>query len=466
MVGLRVAASLFGMVIAAGTGAFAQGLEGPVSLPPSSFTGMTFNDANGCAFTRAGVSGSTVWVARVDQSRQPICGLAPTFGPEAPATPAPEPVMAETPTPTPPPPAVATDRSDAPIATVATLTTAPYLTPAPVPAPVVTAARQETRRTVAEACAGRTGVQPGLIRSSTGQPIDCGGTPIVTSAAMTGSRQAQAVPRMTIAQACAQSAASGLQYINQATGLPVDCPATTASQVTLASAPAGLMAAPLATAETPRMTLSSACMMSQQTGIRYINAATNQPINCGAMVANADAGHMTAHPAVYSPGFNTAAVAQTVQAQGSTPLVTLPFGIATSVPNSNPTGVVRGYTGPPPGYEPVWTDGRLNPDRGIPPDAAGHLSSRNVPVVTDAPAQVMMSGHRYVQVGTYGDPANAQRAAATLHGLGLPVGLATFHRNGAALQVVAAGPFSSAADLDAALRAARAAGYSDAFTRS
>jgi cell division protein FtsN len=463
MVGLRIAAAVFGMVVAVGGSVHAQGLEGPVSLPPESFTGMTFNDANGCAYMRAGVSGSTVWVARVDQSREPICGLAPTFGPAAPApvvaeaapVPAPESaaVVTAMPDPAPAPVLAPAVREGAPIATVASLTTRPDLTPdprpvaaaAPVLAPVLAPmpAPQPRQMTLAQACAGRTGIQPGLISSRTGQPVDCGGA-VTTGAVTTGTVTTGAVPQMTVAQICAQTAASGVRYVNQATGLPIDCP--TAAPVVLASATM------TATTEPPRMTLATACAMSAQSGVRYINAATGQPIDCGT----------TSAQMAPATGFDTATVAQTVQGQEGTPVITLPFGIATSTPNSNPVGVIRGYTGPPPGYEPVWTDGRLNPNRGNPPPAdVVRMSSRNVP----AAAVQAVSGHRYVQIGTYGDPANADRAAATLRGLGLPVGFATVTRNGDALRVVAAGPFATQAELDAALRAARSAGYGDAFTR-
>lgn len=459
MVGLRIAAAIFGMVVAVGAGVHAQGLDGPVSLPPASFTGMTFNDANGCAYMRAGVSGSTVWVARVNQSREPICGLAPTFGPQAPA---PAPIMAEAaPLPDPETAAIATAmphpapapaaRVGAPITTVASLTTRPDLTPgprpvaAPAPMPVSAPAPQPSQMTLAQACAGRSGIQPGLISSRTGQPVDCGGAVAAASGA---------VPQMTVAQICAQSAASGVRYVNQATGLPVECP--TAAPVMLASATM------TAATDIPRMTLATACMMSQQSGVRYVNAATGQPIDCGATLAQMA-------PAT---GLDTATVAQTVQGQEGTPAFTWPFGIATSIPNSNPVGVIRGYTGPPPGYEPVWADGRLNPDRGNPsPADAVRMSSRNVPVAAvqtmsvQADSGQAVHGHRYVQIGTYGDPANADRAAATLRGLGLPVGFASVTRNGDALRVVAAGPFATQAELDAALRAARAAGYGDAFTR-
>ena len=84
------------------------------------------------------------------------------------------------------------------------------------------------------------------------------------------------------------------------------------------------------------------------------------------------------------------------------------------------------------------------------------------PAVAPAPAA---TAHRYVQVGTYGDAANAQRALARLQAMGLPVGTAQVTRNGQVLQIVAAGPFADAGSLRTALNAARSAGYTDAFTR-
>ncbi len=407
-----------------GTPGFAQGLDGPVNLPPTSFDGQGFNDDAGCAFMRAGVSGTTVWVPRVDQTRTPICGLAPTFAAPAPVVAA-VPVPVGTPDPIAPEPVMADalpSDTGAPMATVASLTTAPRMVAA---APVVVVA------------------------------------PVVMAA--------PAERRMTLAQACAETAATGRILTNSATGQPVVCPS--AAPVVLAA----VETAPTMAAEPPSMTLSAACAASQDSGIRYINAATGRPIDCSVMTGPVD---------------------NTLDAlQGGGP-----------VPASNPTGLVAPYSGPPRGYEPVWTDGRLNPNRGFPPIATSQyqvlpLDGRNsggsdflplsrdqmaarmavAPAVTDrvstqSAAQVMpanpvatatttTAGHRFVQVGTYGDPANADRAAAALRGLGLPVGFATITRNGAALQIVAAGPFASAAEMQAALQAARAAGYGDAFTR-
>lgn len=63
-----------------------------------------------------------------------------------------------------------------------------------------------------------------------------------------------------------------------------------------------------------------------------------------------------------------------------------------------------------------------------------------------------------VRVGTYGVPENADRAVATLSGLGLGVGL----RQSGTLQVVYAGPYHSPDAAKAALAAARKAGFDDA----
>ncbi|MBT0958582.1 SPOR domain-containing protein [Alphaproteobacteria bacterium KMM 3653] len=83
-----------------------------------------------------------------------------------------------------------------------------------------------------------------------------------------------------------------------------------------------------------------------------------------------------------------------------------------------------------------------------------------------APSQgARAASHRYVQVGTFGVPANAKGTAAKLHGLGLPVRLAPMTSKGRQLQIVLAGPFKTQDQLNQALRMARSAGFGDAFLR-
>lgn len=144
----------------------------------------------------------------------------------------------------------------------------------------------------------------------------------------------------------------------------------------------------------------------------------------------------------------------------------------------------------PKGYRPVWKDDRLNPNRG-PRTAAGQASMDlvwtqtvprrlidrktgqdvtrqyqhlNPPQMAAAPRPAAQGG-RYVQVGTFGQSANAQRTAAQLQRSGLPVRTARYAKGGRNYQIVMAGPFASAADLNAALATARRAGFGDAFIR-
>jgi SPOR domain len=66
-------------LVACSTAALAQ-LSGPANLPPSSYQGMQFVDSRGCLFLRAGFGAQTVWVPMVDDGKNQMCGMAPSFG--------------------------------------------------------------------------------------------------------------------------------------------------------------------------------------------------------------------------------------------------------------------------------------------------------------------------------------------------------------------------------------------------
>ena len=85
--------------------------------------------------------------------------------------------------------------------------------------------------------------------------------------------------------------------------------------------------------------------------------------------------------------------------------------------------------------------------------------------VEAAPRVAPAAGGRFVQVGTFGVPANAQSTIARLQAQGLPVARSQVRRGGQSLEVVMAGPFASPAELNAALHSARALGFRDAFLR-
>jgi SPOR domain len=147
---------------------------------------------------------------------------------------------------------------------------------------------------------------------------------------------------------------------------------------------------------------------------------------------------------------------------------------------------------PPPGYRAAWDDDRLNPRRAVgtaagqaaqdqiwtretPARLVSEVAAAEAPQGTvtastktepTAPVRQAASGNGlYVQVGTFGVAANAAGARATLQSLGLATARANITQGGRALTIVLAGPFGSAAEAQAALNAARGAGFSDAFLR-
>ncbi|WP_090160283.1 SPOR domain-containing protein [Loktanella sp. DSM 29012] len=422
----------------------AQTTAVPAEFPPASYTASQYVDSRGCAFVRAGMDGRVTWVPRVDRRREQLCNFQPSLA------------RAET-SPTPPQPAMqdlpiinitAEPVTPAPRAAVPAQRTAATPTPrtAPVVAPavrqvvatprVVTAPAPEPRRiSLAQACDGRFGVQPGFVSATTRQPIDCGPVPQVAGAApQPRAMRAPGPQRITLAQACARIA-NGERLVN-AGGSPIACPQTAAPVRVATAQPA------------PVRTASTAC------GIANMSSDGRFPVRCGPQTES-PSGMVTR--SVMNP--STATIS--TRSEGG-------FGSILSepvVPRSNPVGAITPAS-PPRGYAKVWDDGRINPQRGLPQARAAvqaapqaHMSSRSVAPVT-APVTAA-TGHRYVQVGSFGDPDNATRLIGRLQAAGLPVASG---RSGN-LKVVAAGPFANASDLQRALGIVRGMGFGDAYTR-
>ncbi|MFD1156917.1 SPOR domain-containing protein [Roseovarius aestuarii] len=149
----------------------------------------------------------------------------------------------------------------------------------------------------------------------------------------------------------------------------------------------------------------------------------------------------------------------------------------------------------PKGYEPSWNDDRLNPSRAhqtltgkaqmeqvwtntvprkliIRPvgQATGHTGSTPYVAANSSGTSVVLStrsttagattaSHRYVQAGLFSTDAKARAAAKRIAKAGLPASMAKVRHKGRGYLSVLAGPFSTQAQLDDAVRRVRAAGY-------
>ena len=262
-----VRAAVFGLATIAPGAVVAQSSSIlPAEFPPADFAGNQYVDSSGCAFIRAGISGNVTWVPRMTQQRNQLCGFEPTFGGQAVAAaplpnnveiiaPDPEVAAAEIAAGAPTDPAAeavpanAPDLASifagpAPTPTTASLQTRPNLgaqaapppridAPAAAPVPATAEAEPEPpTMTLAEACEGRSGVQPRFINANTGEPIDCGPAPTATLASAAPEPAAPAAPaaeddgvlRLTLAEICTRAARDGTRFVDARTGDPVACP--------------------------------------------------------------------------------------------------------------------------------------------------------------------------------------------------------------------------------------------------
>lgn len=459
-----------GLVLASsGAAVLAQDLRGPREMPPAGFQGQQYVDSRGCVFLRGGVGGTVTWVPRVSSNRRQLCGMTPSFTPEpvavaeAPPAPAPRPRAAGAPmdtvasTTTPPRIREAAPRSRVPAASYAAPAPAAFPAaaspvPAPAPAPRVTAAPAAQ-------------VQVAVASVTPGCPAH----------APYGARLQTTDGRTALL--CVRSPAD-LPNFAQRMGVSQGRIPAPAPQVVARAAPG--ITAPTVTAPVSTEPVAPATAV----GPRYL-----------------------ADGRIACPAYAPVARAFPLRGGGSTILcTTTEGGMETAVAGRSPGGQAAAPLLPavPRGYRLAWEDDRLNPRRAqgtaagqaaqdavwtretparlvadVPPERRREVAPRRVAVsASNAPQSVTMSssaapkapaaaakGRYYVQVGSFGVPANAEGARARLAGLGLPAATGRGSIKGKPVQVVHAGPFASADQAQAALAAARRAGFADAFIR-
>lgn len=435
---LRNVSALVAATIVSGTAANAYTLDQaakPAEYPPASFAGDVYVDSRGCAYVRASIGSQTNWVPRLNSDRTTVvCGLTPTSRYAAaptgrpPAPPAPPP-----PPPVDTPPERAMD--DAPAAQTRT---------AQAPEPAGEAA---ITRTMTVTC-----------------PTD-------------GSTARVRIGRDTVAIQCAPNQTTAKSYIvRHANG----------ERTRLIAQPAPATRAPATVARTPAPAPAAPTGQTTSSG-RVVIGGTPPgaaPQQGGYPFGNGYG--LTSGPGAVDP----------VPSPSSAPIGSPSAAVTTGTSYSVPTVATTPQI--PEGYRAAWDDDRLNPNRGprtttgdmqmaarwdvskLPmrennqtpaqgliaqPSTGVHLFTKSPatePVAAPAPAPAELT-HRYVQVGMFNVPENAERAAAKLQALGLP-GRVAKTRSGRT--VVVAGPYDSASALNAALTKARQGGFSDAFLRS
>lgn len=358
---------------------------------------------------------------------------------------------------------------------------------APTPAPITTPATanlqpgQRIQSTRQQVCADMEASGRQYITASTGLPVRCGpqtqritpaGGAIIASA---GSVQTAPRPsgNSTFDRLRADMNAPQRPYSNPLDSAPGSTVFTPNRVATAGRSPAPysnpLDSAPGSTTFTPGLNTQIASGGCSAEYGQYVNAGS-LPVRCG--------------PQAQSPsGLTVAAAGQTVTRarNGQTQTALGAFINPDPPPLSNPRfALAEPQT--PDGFRQVWDDGRLNPNRGLPSQrtvryatqpieqqqeaAAPRVSSRVAPQPSrqTQPAE-QISGHRYVQVGTYADRGTAQGVAQALRSRGLPMRIGVFQQDGRELRIVLAGPFGSESQLQQGLRSVRGAGYGSAFTR-
>ncbi|PZQ95871.1 MAG: hypothetical protein DI533_17685 [Cereibacter sphaeroides] len=386
-------------------------ISGPREFPPASFKGPQYVDSGGCVFLRAGVDGKVIWVPRVNAQKKVLCGYPPTLIAKAtPPAPADTVVIA-----------MAEPEPTAPVIKVAK----PRVEPVGKPVKAKGVKPQSNEYVDVP----RAGSQPGTLRCPARAPVATrvplrGGGSVILCLARSGLLDEQAsIATMSVAPTKASS--------NTTLVCPREAP------------------------------------VAQRVPMRAGGTTTLCTVGDGGV-------QVLAMP--------KARVAQTKPR----PVETRATRIAIPLPDPVLPNPMLVEPVVPKGYKLAWNDGRLNANRAR-GTAAGQFAQDMI-WTQETPARLVTreqqlkrlalatkneTGVRvstkgqpakgsYVQVGSFGKPANAEAARARLAALGLPVARV---RAKGGMQPVLAGPFDSVDEARLALNVARRGGFPDAALR-
>lgn len=379
----------------------------PAEFPPPSFQGKQYVDSQGCVFIRAGIDGDVSWVPRVTRNRKTICGFQPSLAGQVASAQAPAPT-ADSPVQITIDPVPAPRRVAPP---VVVRQTAPRPAPrAQKQVPVVVAARPENSLT---SCVGASAISQGYLRGDGRSAVRCG---------------PQTAPIVGNAVTLRGAPKSVTHQITENTRIVPKHVAINRINTRNVSVPKGYKSAwddgrlnPYRAEQTLGGRSQMLLVWTQTVPRRLIDTRTGRDVTA------------------------------------SVPVVYPYIDVATQNRELGKVKIVR-------------RDGQIvkrvirNPGSRTPVYSSRSAANAEATQPT-APAPRALAGKRYVQIGTFGQTANAQKSAQRIARMGYPARIGTHRKAGKTYLTVQAGPFSDAGQLQRAVSKLRGAGYADAFVR-
>jgi len=422
----------------------------PAEFPPASYKGKQYVDSSGCVFIRAGIDGDVSWVPRVSRARKIVCGFQPSLAAQTAS-------VAPAPAPTP---------KEKPVQIVVEAAPATAVTPSPRPAP---------KRVVAPRPAA-----PVVVRQTAPKPAPVAKPRIVAKPVVIAATPEVRVPQPG-GTACPGASAISQKYLQTTPGLPVRCGPQGGAIVAGKSA-AQVKAAPNKTVvihdPVPRAVYA-------QTVTATTRIAPKHVVQNRVNTQNTKVPH--GYTEVWTDDrLNPKRAEQNLQGRSDMLLIwtqTVPHrlieqhtgkDVTASVPLIYPYTSVTEQRRGLGEVTIVQRDGQTL-KRIVRLKKSGQAvrqpvySSRSTPVepkvkkVSKAPA---VQGKKYVQIGTYRNAANAQKAAQQIARMGMPARIGKHRKGGTSYMTVQVGPFDGSDRVRNVLRQMRDIGYTDAFARN